>query len=129
MSPPKHSGPLQGLGPALRKLRERVPLTQAQVADRLETHQKAVSAWENDRNLQTRNLEKLLALYKATLSDLAELVDHPERAAPSTPEDRGNERREELLSEVLAALRRAGLDTGKDLAPHSGDAIRLGRLA
>jgi transcriptional regulator with XRE-family HTH domain len=131
VSPPKHSGPLRGLGPALKKLRERVPYTQDQVAELLQTDQKSVSAWENDSNLRTRNLERMLSLYKATLSDLAELVDNRDRTTPSTPEGRGNEMRESVLNEVLAALKRAGIvDPEKEgTAAHSGDSMRYGRLA
>jgi transcriptional regulator with XRE-family HTH domain len=97
-------------------------MTQQEVASKLGTHQKNVSGWEQDRNLETRTLEKLLTLYKATLSDLAELVD---ASASSEPGGGSDKLREIIADEVREQLRRSRRDADGRKSELGGELLRL----
>jgi transcriptional regulator with XRE-family HTH domain len=63
------------MGKALRTLRVRCGLTQAQAAQGIGTQSPEISRWENEEVLMNlESLERVLTAYKATLHDLADLM-------------------------------------------------------
>ena len=83
--PPKLTGdsPMAGLGAALRRLREKAGLSQAQIQERAKLGASTVSDWE--REVSAPHLDSLAAVLKAlnlTLSDLAAALDEVNGRAP-----------------------------------------------
>jgi transcriptional regulator with XRE-family HTH domain len=88
------------MGKALRTLRIRCGLTQAQAAQELRTQPSEISRWENEEVLMNlESLERVLTAYNATLHDLADQIALPQ------VEDRGPSDGE-LLRSLTEAIRR-----------------------
>jgi transcriptional regulator with XRE-family HTH domain len=88
------------MGKALRTLRTRCGLTQAQAAQELRTQPSEISRWENEEVLMNlESLERVLTAYKATLHDLADQMDLQQRE-DREPSDA------ELLRSLTEAIRR-----------------------
>jgi transcriptional regulator with XRE-family HTH domain len=114
--------PLDGLGPALARLREKAGFAkQLHAADALKIDRGQLSRWENDNPRPTlENLGRLLAGYGATVGDLAvelgvAVVPPVVAEAKSAPAVEGlgggsSERRvptdEELIRSLTEAIRR-----------------------
>lgn len=99
-------GPLKGLGDGLRILRKRQGLLQKEVAAALGTDISTVSAWENNANITAENLDKLLKCLKASLMDLAELLDPAPRKTGGGGQTLDGEA---IRRELEATLRRLGI--------------------
>jgi len=98
------------MGEALRVLRRRRGLTQDGAAERMGTTQSEISKFENDANLQTETLDRLLTVYGATLMDLAELV-----ALRREPQGSGGAKTldgDAIRRELAEAMRRLGIQPG-----------------
>lgn len=94
-----------GLGPALRRLRERsAGLTQAEVAVRSGIAQSRLSRYENGRKLpDLRTLDRLLTCYGADAEGLNRALSEAQGSKPVA------EAESELPAKVRAALRELGL--------------------
>ncbi len=100
-----------GLGRALAELRKRAGFAQQKdAAEKIGVDRGQLSRWERDKpRLSLENLNRVLAGYGATLTDLAALIDG-EKAKPAEPakpeaEDPGPTD-EELIRALADAIRR-----------------------
>jgi transcriptional regulator with XRE-family HTH domain len=105
-----YTGPLEGMGEALRVLRRRKGLTQEAAAERMGTTQSEISKFENDANFQTETLDRLLAIYEASLLDLAELVGL--RPSPGGGTGGKTLDGDAIRRELTEAMRRLGIEPG-----------------
>lgn len=127
-----YSGPLRGLGAALKTLRVRTGMKQREVAEALKTTQSSVSDWENEKNLETVTLDRLLALYRSSLSELGEIL---EQQNPGTGGRGGGSGRviqpEDIQREIGAALERLGVPPGRigEEEPDEGQDLGAGEPA
>lgn len=72
-------GPLSELGPALKRLREKRRMTQAQVAESMGTTSSAISEYEGGAGMNTATLDRYLFALGAHTGDLArELGQEPD---------------------------------------------------
>jgi transcriptional regulator with XRE-family HTH domain len=102
------TGQFSGIGRALRLLRNRCGLTQAQAAEGLGTQQPEISRWEKEEvpmNLET--LERILTFYKSDLHELGALIKQQRG-------ERGGDRpalpgADEIERTVVRALKHYGL--------------------
>jgi len=112
-----YEGPLSGLGAALKTLRVRTGMKQREVADALKTTQSSVSDWENEKNLETVTLDRLLTLYESTLLELGEILEQQEPGTGAGSGSGGGGGRtihpEDIRREIGAALDRLGVPHGK----------------
>jgi transcriptional regulator with XRE-family HTH domain len=88
------------MGKALRTLRVRCGLTQAQAAQELRTQPSEISRWENEEVLMNlESLERVLTAYKATLHELADQT--------ALQQGEGREPKEsDLIRSLAEAIRR-----------------------
>jgi transcriptional regulator with XRE-family HTH domain len=77
-----------GLGPALRRLREKAGLPQTEVAARTGIAQSRLSRYENGRKLpDLTTLGRLLACYGENLMGLHRALEEAQGAAPASAND------------------------------------------
>jgi transcriptional regulator with XRE-family HTH domain len=94
------------MGKALRTLRIRCGLTQAQAAQKLRTQPSEISRWENEEvRMNLESLERVLTAYEATLHDLADQTAL-QRGGGRGEEDRAMPSDAELLRSLTEAIRR-----------------------
>ncbi len=95
-----------GLGVALRALRERRSLTQAQAAERTGIGQSRISAYEGgDQLMEVETLGRMLDAYGADVLDLGKLL-HP------TNEEEGAGGVDSQVMSAVQLLVQAGLEAG-----------------